>query len=155
MIKSTPIIGFRPDDDPTTDGIILSADSLVPTLKGSYKPAPSAQSTGLDALASECLGIAEAQLLDASARLVAGTDTKLYEISGTSWVDRSRGGNYTTGSKRWRFSVFGNVVLATNGLDILQASTGASFADVAGAPKAKVMDVSQGFFMLGATNEGT
>ena len=91
MIKAVPIIGFRPDDDPTTEGIIVSCDSLVPTLKGSYKPAPSATDAGLSALSAECLGIAEAQLLDASTRLIAGTDTSLYEISGTAWVDRVKG----------------------------------------------------------------
>jgi hypothetical protein len=152
-----PITGYFPDADPTSEGVILSADNIIPTLKGSYKAAPSAYSTGYAALSAECLGIASVQLLDSSSRLIAGTDTKLYEGDALTWTDRSRGGNYTAGSKRWRFGVFGNVTLACNGIDILQASTGAgtAFADVTGSPKCAVMDISQGFVMMGATNEAT
>lgn len=152
-----PISGYLPDADPTSTGVILSADNIIPTLKGSYKAAPSAYATGYAALAAECLGVVEAQLLDSSSRLIAGTDTKLYEGAALAWTDRSRGGDYTAGSKRWRFGVFGNVVLACNGIDILQASTAVStaFADVTGSPKCAVMDISQGFVMMGATNEAT
>ena len=90
-------------------------------------------------------------------RLITGTDTKLFEGQVTSWADRSRAGNYTTGAKKWRFGVFGNVALAANGLDVLQASTAdeTAFADVAGSPKCKVFDVSQGFVMMGDTDEVT
>jgi hypothetical protein len=152
-----PITGFYPDADPTSAGVIIDSDNIIPTLKGSYKAAPTATTTGYAALAAECLGIVEAVLLDATSRLIAGTDTKLYEGSALTWTDRSRAGNYTTGAKRWRFGVFGNVVISCDGVDILQASTGAgvAFADVAGSPKCKVMDVSQGFVMMGATNEAT
>ena len=152
-----PITAFAPDGDPTSEGIIMDADNIIPTLKGAYKAAPSMLTTGYAALAAECLGVAQTQLLDATARLIAGTDTNLYEGSTLAWTDRSRAGNYTAGTKRWRFGVFGNITLACNGIDILQASpsTSTSFANVAGAPVCKVFDVAQGFVMMGATNEGT
>lgn len=151
------ITGFYPDADPTSAGVILSADNIIPTLKGSYKAAPSAVVSTYAALASTCYGAISATLLDSSSRMIAGTDTKLYEGSSGTWTDRSRGANYTAGSKKWRFGVFGNITLAANGIDILQASTGTgvAFADVAGSPKCKVMDVAQGFVMMGATNEAT
>ena len=152
-----PVIGFLPDADPTTAGVIVSATNIIPTLKGAYKSAPSTASTAYGALSDKCLGIANIQLLNSTARLVAGTDTKLYEGNSGVWSDVSKAGDYTTGSKKWRFGVFGNVTLAANGIDILQASTdsGLDFADVAGSPKCKVFDIAQGFVMMGATNEGT
>jgi hypothetical protein len=152
-----PITGFYPDADPTSQGVIISADNILPTLKGSYVAAPSLKPTTYPALAAPSLGTVSAKLLDGSPRLITGTDTKLYEGQVTSWVDRSRAGNYTAGDKKWRFCVFGNVVLAANGLDILQASVAedTAFADVADSPKCKVMDVSQGFVMMGDTNEAT
>lgn len=152
-----PITAFLPDTDPTSAGVILAADNIIPTLKGSYEAAPTAVSTSYAALAAACLGATSATLLDATSRLLAGTDTKLYEGSSNVWTDRSRAGSYTSGVKKWRYGVFGNVVLAANGIDILQASNGAgtAFADVTGSPKCKVLDVAQGFVMMGATNEGT
>jgi hypothetical protein len=150
-----PITGYLPDADSTSQGAILSADNILPTIRGSYIAAPTGVNTTLAALADACYGITSSKLLDGSSRLIAGTDTKLYEGSGTTWTDRSRAGNYTTGAKKWRFGMFGNVVLAANGIDILQASTSGAFADVTGAPKCKVFDVTQGFVMMGATNEAT
>jgi len=151
------ISGFLPDADATSEGVILSTDNLLPTIRGSYVAAPSMVNGLLPALAATCFGVSSNKLLDSTTRLIAGTDTKLYEGSGATWTDRSRAGNYTTGGKKWRFGVFGNVILAANGIDILQASAsaGTSFADVTGAPKCKVFDITQGFVMMGATNEGT
>lgn len=152
-----PITGYLPDADSTSQGVILSADNIIPTLRGTYKSAPTTESTNFPALASECFGITAIQQLDSTTRLIAGTDTKLFEGSSSSWTDRSRAGNYTTGAKRWRFGVFGNVALAANGIDVLQASNGAgvAFSDVTGSPKCKTFDISEGFVMMGATDEAT
>ena len=151
-----PITGFLPDADSTSQGVILDADSIIPTVRGSYKSAPSMENAGIAALSSECLGIAALQMLDNSTRVVAGTDTGLFEASGAVWNDVSKAGGYATGTKRWHFGMFGNITLACNGQDPLQASdSGADFADVAGSPSCQVFDVSQGFVMMGATDEGT
>lgn len=152
MIK---ISGFLPDYEPTTEGVITSCVDLIPTVKGSYIGAPTAQDAPIDVLPADCLGAAQIQDLSGATRLYAGTDTKLYQGSSGSWTDVSRVGDYTTGDKYWRFAQFGDVSLATNGVDTLQFSTGADFADVAGAPDAKFIDAAQGFVMLGATIDGT
>lgn len=148
-----PFIGFQPDVDPMTPGVITDCNNLLPTVKG-FKALPSYTATDLPALAAACQGAVVVVKLDGTSRLIAGTATKLYEGAASSWTDRSRAGNYSVTSQ-WRFAQFGDTTLATNKADTLQASSGAAFADIAGAPKASVMDAAAGFVMLAATNDGT
>ena len=73
-------------------------------------------------------------------RLFSGTQTKLYELSGTSWADVSRNNtpsfanNYTgSADSGWRFSQFVDVSLAANGTDSFQYRNGSGyFNDLAG-----------------------
>jgi hypothetical protein len=151
----TPLIGFAPDLDPTTPGAITACSQLVPTLKG-MAGAPTAVDAGLDALADICRGAAYVTRLDNARRLVAGTESKLYEINGTSWTDASRVGDYTVGAEnRWRFTQFGNATLATNQNDTIQYSSVGAFADIAGAPSARFLETASGFVMAFATVDGT
>lgn len=148
-----PLVGFLPDADPTTPGVVVDCLNAIPSAKG-IKAAPSLVATTIDALAATCLGSAVLFKLDGTSRVFAGTATKLYEISSTSWSDVSRVGDYTTGDIRWRFGIMGNTALATNKSDLLQYSTTGDFADVAGAPKAQYMDVAAGFVMLAGVDLG-
>lgn len=153
MIKIT---GYYPDADPTSEGVILDADNIIPTLKGSYKSAPSLSAIGMDALDTECFGAASIQVLDNTNRVLAGTDTGLFEVSGNNWLDVSKTGGYAAGTKRWNFGVFGNIALASNGQDPLQFSeSGVNFDDVDGSPVCQVFDIGGGFVMMGATDEAT
>ena len=152
-MSMTPYVGFKPDVDPTTPGVITACTDLLPTLKG-FKARPSASASGYAALAAACTGAAVILKLDGTSRMFAGTGTKLYEGSNLAWTDRSRGGNYSA-TINWRFTQFGNSTLATNKTDVLQVSTTGAFADISGAPKASTMDAAAGFVMLGATNDGT
>lgn len=151
----TPIVGFAPDIDPTTPGVLTDCVSLVPTMSG-YAAAQSPVSAGLPALPAECRGAAVMRKLDNSKRVFAGTQTKLYQQSGSTWADVSRTGNYTGGTdNRWRFVQFGDVSLAVNQTEPLQASTTGAFADVAGSPKARLIESVAGFVMLAGTNEAS
>ena len=145
---------FAPDADNTGAGLIVDLGSMVPTLKG-YKAAPTAASTGNDALASTCYGAAVVRKLDNSTRYVAGLATKLYEISGSTWSDVSRGAAYSASSDvRWTFAQFGNVTLAANKGDVLQFSSSGAFADLA-APKAKLVETVNQFVIVADTTEVT
>lgn len=151
-----PIVGYLPDLDPVTPGIVMDCEAMLPSRRG-MKAAPSAISAGIDALAAACYGAAVCTKLDNSYRVFAGTLTKLYEVATSSWSDvtRAAGGDYTMGtSNRWRFAQFGDVTIATNGTDVLQASSSGAFANLT-APKAHCIDTVAGFVMLGGTNEGT
>jgi hypothetical protein len=148
---------FAPDADFTVVGVAVEMSTLVPSLRG-YKAAPTAVNAGLDALASECFGAAVMRKLDNSTRYIAGTATKLYESTGTTWTDVSRavGGDYAAaGDTRWSFAQFGNVSLATNKADTLQYSLTGDFADVAGAPKAKLVETVNQFVFLADTDDAS
>lgn len=151
------ILGFAPDLSVDTPGLVVDCSEWVPFEAG-YKGAPTAVSMGVAALAAECRGAAVLTKLDGTRRLFAGTQTKLYELNGTTWTDRSAGGGSYTGSveSRWSFCQFGDTSIASNLVDSMQASTVGAFAAIAGAPKAKiVVSLSNNFVMAFNTNEGT
>lgn len=149
----TPFIGFAPDLDPVTPGVITNCSQLIPTLKG-MEGAPTAIDGGIDALAAATRGAAYVTRLDDVRRLFAGTQTKLYELSGTSWVDVSKVGDYTGGAEnRWRFAQFGNVSLACNETEKIQFSSSGDFADITQAPKARMLETASGFVLAFGCND--
>lgn len=154
-----PFIGFAPDADSTLPGIITECDNLIPTLRG-MAGAPTPRDVGIDPLPSECRGAAVLSRLDQQRRVFAGTQTGMYELTGTTFVSRSRSGGYVGGAEnRWRFAQFGNASLACNETEPIQVSTatGTSFADIAQSPKARTIETASGFvlaFGLNATYVG-
>jgi hypothetical protein len=151
-----PLIGFAPDMDPATPGVITDCSQLIPYESG-MKAAPSAVApNGVGPLAAACAGAAVLSDLTSVRRIIAGTAAKLYEYNGTVWTDISRAGSYTGGAdSRWSFAQFGNSALAANGVDTLQRSTGAAFANIAGAPIAEIVMSVAGFALLLNFNDGT
>jgi hypothetical protein len=150
-------IGYAPDTDPTTPGVITDCTMLIPSRRG-MKAAPSAAASEYAALAAACKGAASLRKLDASVRVFAGTGTALFEAASGTYTDRTRvsGGAYTLGSEdRWRFAQFGNVSLAAAKTDTLQSSSSGAFANISGAPKAACIDTASNFVMLGDYNDGT
>ena len=146
-----PFIGFLPDADPLTPGVITLLSNAVPTLTG-YKTQPALVQV-LSALPSQCYGAKFLLKLDGNYRIVAGLSNKLYEVIATVWTDRSRGGGYS-GATKWYFAMMGDTCLAASSVCILQQSSTAAFADVAGAPYARCIDVASGFVMLANVNLG-
>lgn len=147
------LIGFAPDIDPETPGAITSCINCIPSLNGMVG-APTGYDPGFDALAATCRGAAVLTKLDGTRRVLAGTQTKIYELSGTSWTDSSRVGDYVGGGENvWRFAQFGNVSIATNTLEIMQYSVTGDFADIADAPKAAIVFSVAGFLMAFAVND--
>lgn len=154
----TPIVGFAPDADPCTPGIFTACNAVIPFEAG-FKGAPSAVNATADALASACIGAVVATKLDGTRRVFAGSTTKLYELSGTSWLDHTRavGGDYAGGADtRWSFCQFGDTTLAANLADTIQSSSSGAFADISGAPKAKiVVSAANNFVIAFNTVDGT
>jgi hypothetical protein len=151
------LIGYAPDLDQTVQGVITDCSAYVPTEKG-MQSAPSAQDPGIAALAATCFGAAAVRKLDNSTRVIAGSATKLYELSALAWTDRTRavGGDYTLGSDSfWRFAQFGDTTLAAAKSDTLQASSSVAFANVTGSPKAAIVETVGNFVFLCDTNEAT
>jgi len=150
-----PLLGFAPDADVTTPGVLLACTNLIPYLNGMEgAPAPSTPSA-TPALAAACIGAAVVSKLDDTRRIIAGTTTKLYELTAGAWVDIGRAAAYNGGiDTRWSITQFGDATLCANRADVIQRSTGAAFSDVATAPKAEILFTVGAFVMALNTNDG-
>lgn len=151
-----PLTGFAPDADVTTPGLIASCSNLIPYLNGMEGAPEPATPASTPALAAACIGAAVVTKLDDTRRIIAGTATKLYELSAGAWVDIGRAAAYNGGvDTRWSITQFGDATLCANRADVIQRSTGASFADVATAPKAEILFSVGAFVMALNTNDGS
>lgn len=150
------LIGFAPDADATTPGVIADCENFVPFLNG-MEGAPEPLTPGATpALAAECRGAGVVIKLDDTRRIVAGTQTKLYELAAGAWSDVSKVGDYSGGVEtRWSFTQFGDATIAANKTDAIQRSTSGAFADIAGAPKAEIVFTVGAFVMALNVNDGT
>lgn len=145
---------YSPDTDPTIPGTLTDVMSLVPSLKG-YKSANSATESSLPALADQCFGAASLKRLDGVTRVIAGTETGLYEASTGSWIDVTRlSGPYAlTSDSRWCFAQYGNTSLAATKAEPIQFSDSGEFDDIASAPNAAVIDVVNNFAFAANTSD--
>lgn len=151
------LLGFTPDADPTTPGVVTACTNFIPYEQG-MKGSPSAATpSNVPALAAACKGAAVITKLDDTRRIIAGTTTNLYELISGSWADKTRGTAYTGSSdSRWSIAQFGDATLAANLADVIQRSNGSgAFADVATAPKAKIIFSVGAFVMALNTVDGT
>jgi hypothetical protein len=147
-----PFGGFSPDLDPTTPGVILACEMLVPTLIGMKGAAAPVPAQGLPPAPDVVTGAATVVLLAGTARAFAGTPTRLYEALSNSWLDVTRKASSAdaparnaadpldaamqaieraagdpipyrgTVSNVWRFAQMGNATLAVNNADPIQQS---------------------------------
>ena len=152
----SPILGFAPDMDPTTPGVLTACANLVPFESG-FEGAPSPVAVAAAALAGPCRGAVVATKLAGTRRVFAGSQQRLYELAGGTWTDRSKAGAYTGSTEsRWSFCQFGDTTIASNLADPMQSSTTAAFADVPTAPRAKiVVSASNNFVLAFNTSDGT
>jgi hypothetical protein len=151
------ILGFLPDADPTTPGALMVVDKMVPTMLGMAGQPSGIVPTGVGNLPGLCIGAAVVTKNDDTRRLFAATASTLYELVGTTWTSRNRVAPYTTGiDRRWAFAQFGDSTLASNLDDVIQRSPGAgAFADIATAPKARIIFSVGSFVMALNTSDGT
>jgi hypothetical protein len=148
MIK---ILGFAPDADPASLGVLTDCTNVVPTTSG-IKGAPAPAQVGVDTLAAACRGAALLTALSGARRLIAGTSAALYELTTTTWTDRSRAGApaYALGTdERWSFVQYADTTLAVTPSAVVQrAPTGSAFANVASSPQAKIIESASGFAVV-------
>jgi len=148
------LLGFAPDAEPTSPGVMLDVVNMIPDESG-MKGAPTpVNAAGVPALGSECRGIAVVTKLDETRRIFAGSASKLYELTGGAWVDRSAFAYGGGVDDRWSFAQFGDSTIAANLADPIQRSAGSgSFASIASAPKAKIVFSVGGFLMALNTDD--
>jgi hypothetical protein len=136
--------GFHPDrsgnpwpDDP---GYLTLASNVAPSDPHGYRATYADESTGGAAVAAEPIAAA-AFANGTTARHFAGTTDNLYESdnAGTTWNTNSRSGGYDPANPVWDFALFGDTVVAVNGVDEPQEKSlgdavTTDFADLADSP---------------------
>ena len=109
------IIQYGPwvPDQARFDSKCVTATNVYPSAKG-YAPFPDAVSVS-DALGVDCVGIISFKTVPGVVETFAGTATALFRKNGVTWTDVSNG-TYQE-SEFWRFAVYGDLLIATNGRD--------------------------------------
>ena len=107
---------------------------------------------------NKILGAFASKDFDDNNAIYAGDSGKLYKFNSTdsSLTDISKAGGYSTGTgNKWRFTQFGENVIATNYNDNIQtivSNASGLFSDLsADAPKAKYIATIRDFVMVGNT----
>ena len=144
---------WTPDQPGLTNGL-RRAENVYPKLVG-YGAIPIA--VDYSASASENLNnVVGGKTTAGGTTVFAGGSTKLFKLdSGDLSLDNvSKSGNYTTPTdQRFRFTQFGNVIVAANGFDKLQGfnlNSSSLFANLAAdAPEARYVTVVRDFVVSG------
>jgi hypothetical protein len=142
---------------PGISGSLTTATNVVPQQVG-YGPFPEAavySSAASQPLLSSFAGVYGNTLV-----LFAGGATKLFKFNDltTALTDVSKAGSYTS-TDGWEFAQFGNIVIAANNEDKLQAwnlTSSTAFADLSpNAPVAKFVTVVRDFVVSANIGSGT
>jgi hypothetical protein len=153
MAESRISFGEWLPDHPGISGTLQEARNVVPQVNG-YGPLPGVAEYSL--AATENLNSVFSGKYSTSTTVFAGGNTKLFKFDGTdrSLDNVSKTGGYT-GSNPWNWTQFGNVVIAGNGAEKLQAWTlgsSTAFADLAAAaPTARFVNVVRDFVVAART----
>jgi hypothetical protein len=150
---------WTPDQPGLTNGL-QRAENVFSQAVG-YGPIQSA--VDYSGAADQALNNVVAGRTVANTTLVfAGGATKLFKLDTTdlSLDNVSKSGNYTTDTnQKWRFTQFGNVIIAANGTARLQGfnvNSSTLFADLAAdAPEARYVTVVRDFVVSGYINSTT
>lgn len=155
MTITFPVNDWRPDQA-FLDGTGTIEALNVTTKARGYGPLPSwASVTPSAPLTARAQGTFFARKSDNTGVMFAGDATKLYQLTGATWINVSRvtGGPYNCPvDGRWSFVQFGNNVLAFNGSDVPQQiniDSGANFGPLTGAPQAHYAAIVGDFVMTG------
>jgi hypothetical protein len=140
-------------DQPSVTGALMRADNVYSRAIG-YGGIPSA--VDYTQAASEPLNnVVAGKNPDGSTTIFAGSQTNLYKLDTTDMsLDDVSGATYATPvDQRWRFTQFGNRVIAANGADKLQGwllGTSTAWANLASdAPEARYVTVVRDFVVSG------
>jgi hypothetical protein len=151
MATSRITFGEWLPDQPGLVGALTVAKNVFPKAVG-YGPFP--ESVEFSGDASEDLNaVVAARSTDGDTKVIAGGFTKLFLLDATDLsLDDISGATYNS-SYSWKFTQFGNTLIAANGANTLQAydlTTTGNFAVLnSGAPQAKFVTVVRDFVVTG------
>lgn len=125
--------GFTPDLDPIVPGGMPDCQNLYSTAKG-FRSYPSLTVYSLNALPGPCVG-AFAGYLGNQFVIAAGTASQLFLFNGSTRLWVSQGLTVGAGVTRWRFDIYGNLLIAVNGVNPPFSYNGTgTFTPLAGNP---------------------
>ena len=138
-------------DQPGVVGALTTAKNCYPRAVG-YGPFPEETNYSADASAN-LNNVVAARGTNGGTTIFASSNTKLFRLdAGDLSLDDVSATTYTS-STRWRFTQFGNKLIAGNEANTLQAydlTTTSNFANLASdAPKAKFLTVVRDFVVTG------
>jgi len=79
------VLGFAPDADPTTPGLLLDCENLLPSELG-MRPGPAVAPVGVAALTEDVRGALAAIDLSGNRLAICGTTQRLYSLAGSAWA---------------------------------------------------------------------
>lgn len=147
MATNRVTLGEWLPDQPGVVGALTNAQNVYPRQVG-YGPFPREENYSNDA--EETLNSVVAAIsTDGNTNVFAGGSTKLFKLdSNTLDLDDISATTYSN-TRSWKFTQFGNVLIAANGADTLQAydlTTTGNFANLSSdAPKSKYVTVVRDF----------
>ena len=142
-------------DQPANSGAIIDAKNVFPVSVG-YQPFPSSEDYSGDA-AEPLNSIFVAKFSD-DVQAFAGSATKLYNLNNTTLALTEVSSTVYGGTSSWKFSQFGQTVLAVNNSSGVQAWTigsSTAFANVATSPVAKYITTVRDFVVCGHLDGGS
>lgn len=148
------LLGFAPDADPTTPGLLTDCENLIPSELG-MRPGPTVASVGVDATPEEIRGAMAAIDLSGNRLAIAGTTAGLYSLSGKTWANvTGTSGVISLGlGERWAMTQFANSSVVSTRSAGMRIATGGNFTAIANAPKAKILVSIKGFVMAFNTQD--
>lgn len=145
-------------DQPGLTGVVKEALNVVPQAVG-YGPLRTAVDYSQSATEDLNNVVAGRNPTDGNTEVFAGGATKLFKLDSTDLTldDVSKSGGYTTPpEQKWRFTQFGDVLIAANADEKLQGWTlgsSTAWADLsADAPTARYLTVVRDFVVAGYTS---
>ena len=144
---------WQPDRSPR-DAELLQAHNCIP-VNGTYAPYLPV-SVNSDTLAETPLSAFYAYDKQGTPVIYLGTASALYQVSDTSFLDKS-GTTYSTQLEtEWSFTQYNNYVLATNYNDPIQTTlVGGDFVDATEYPRGRVLGTIRDFVVAGDIQEET
>jgi len=151
------VFGEWMPDQPGISGALSDAKNCVSQAVG-YGPFP--QSVEFSEAAAENLtSVFASKQPDGVTKLFAAGRTKIYTVSGVGVVTEENSGYTTAATERFRFTQFGDTIIATNNSEKLQSwvlGSSSAFADLAAAaPIAKYITVVRDFVVVANTYESS
>jgi hypothetical protein len=151
------IFGEWMPDQPGISGALSDAKNCVSQAVG-YGPFPNAVAFS-EAAGENLTSVFAGKQPDGVTKLFAAGRTKIYTVSGVGALTEENSGYTTSATERFRFTQFGDNIIATNNSEKLQSwvlGSSSSFADLsASAPVAKYITVVRDFVVVANTYESS